>query len=127
MRTVQQSVHRCAREHWISEHQAVRQFLDSAVRCQDRWVCAAMTLNPDRCGVPWPVCCDCLGVGLECSAVVARCPSCGRVWEQSEVIVCPWPRSATLMGTTGATLMVCASHAAHPGAALLGRDRWADA
>jgi hypothetical protein len=74
---------------------------------------------PERCGVPWPVCPDCLGRGLSLTAGRATCGGCGRTWDQSEVVPCPWPQATELAGVTGARLAVCASHAAHPSGAKL--------
>ena len=76
----------------------------------------------DRCGVPWPVCPDCLGVGLELSAGRARCPSCGREWPAEERDPCPDPAAVELADAEGATGRVCRSHAAHPSAARLARS-----
>lgn len=78
------------------------------------------------CGVPWPVCPDCLGVGLETSAGQSRCPRCRRVWPDDRVMPCPWPASVRLADAdTGEAVVgmgiVCASHAAHPSAAGLRR------
>lgn len=73
----------------------------------------------EPCGVPWPVCPDCLGQGLSMMAGRAVCPRCNRAWDERDVIPCPWPRSAELTDGTGATLRVCASHAAHPSGARL--------
>lgn len=70
----------------------------------------------DRCGVPWPVCDQCLGTGLELSFGIATCPSCKRKWEQREVIICPWPKSVRLTSANGQSMNVCASHGAHPSA-----------
>jgi hypothetical protein len=73
----------------------------------------------EPCGVPWPVCPDCLGQGLSLIAGRAVCPRCDRAWDQGAVIPCPWPRAAELVDSTGARLSVCASHAAHPSGARL--------
>lgn len=71
-----------------------------------------------RCGVPWPVCPDCLGEGLFASAGEAWCRRCLRRWKTSEVDPCPWP-AAELLSDGSTTSRVCASHAAHASAAKL--------
>lgn len=76
-----------------------------------------------RCGVQWPVCSDCVGVGLAMTASWASCPSCGRSWLRTEVVPCPWAAAAELVDGTGKRVRVCASHAAHPSAAALQPDQ----
>ena len=79
------------------------------------------TAETKPCGVPWPVCPNCVGQGLTMTGGRAICPRCDRAWAQAEVVPCPWPRAAELADSSGATLAVCASHAAHPsGANLIG-------
>ena len=74
-------------------------------------------MDADRCGVPWPVCDQCLGIGLELLRGIATCTSCGRKWEQIDVIPCPSTKSVRLTSSNGQSMDVCASHAAHPSSA----------
>jgi hypothetical protein len=69
------------------------------------------------CGVEWPVCARCPGVGLVSTAGRARCSRCGGEWPEREVSPCPLPAVAVLVDGTGMKGHVCASHAAHPSAA----------
>lgn len=66
------------------------------------------------CGIPWPVCCDCLGQGLSTSQGLAICPKCFRTWPVAEVVPCSWPIATSLVDGKGGELAMCASHAAHP-------------
>src|SRR6266704_5183428 len=77
--------------------------------------------DPTRCGVPWPVCRHCPGVGLTSSGGDAWCPRCGRGWPQVEVEPCPWPIAATVTDQHGGQARWCASHAA------AAPDRWSAA
>jgi hypothetical protein len=76
-----------------------------------------MTILSLPCGVPWPVCSDCLGQGLSSSAGMATCPRCFRSWPVAEVVPCRWPQSAVLVDADGNQRLICRSHAAHPSAA----------
>lgn len=76
--------------------------------------------DPTRCGVPWPVCPHCPGVGLASSGGDAWCPRCGRGWREVEVAPCPWPIAATVTDQHGAKGRWCASHAASAAERLIG-------
>lgn len=70
----------------------------------------------ERCGLPWPVCPDCLGQDLIEAGDTARCPSCRRRWPRDEVVPCPWAATARLWDAEGAEVLACRSHAASPSA-----------
>lgn len=72
------------------------------------------------CGVPWPVCPDCVGEGLVTSAGVSRCPKCAREWPASAREPCPDNATHPLVDAVGGHQRVCASHAAHPSATRIG-------
>jgi hypothetical protein len=76
--------------------------------------------DPTRCGVPWPVCPHCPGVGLTSSGGDAWCPRCGRSWRAVEVEPCPWPIGATVTDQHGAQVRWCALHAASAAERLIG-------
>jgi hypothetical protein len=76
--------------------------------------------DPTRCGVPWPVCPHCPGVGLTSSGGDAWCPRCGHGWRDVEVAPCPWPIAATVTDQHGGQVRWCASHAANAAERLLG-------
>ena len=77
------------------------------------------------CGLPWPVCPNCLGQGLVSSGRHAACPRCRRRWPDLEVDPCPWPAAATVTDRDGAALRLCASHATDAARRLVGaRVAW---
>lgn len=77
-----------------------------------------------RCGVEWPVCPDCPGARVGESAGRARCERCGSSWPVEARTPCPDPATVGLVDSDGVTTgLVCASHAAHPSAALLRKVR----
>ena len=67
-----------------------------------------------KCGIVWPVCPDCLGEGMPIFARTAKCSGCGHSWPAPRVTPCPWPAEVILNDDDGVTMLVCASHAAHP-------------
>jgi hypothetical protein len=66
------------------------------------------------CGIPWPVCPDCLGQELEVSTETGTCPDCGRTWPVEEVALCPWEARIRLRDVEGSEIVVCCSHSQHP-------------
>ncbi len=80
------------------------------------------TSDQPACGVPWPVCPDCPGEGLETLAGLSWCPRCGRQWPAADVEPCPWPATVELLDIEGESRRVCESHATHPAAGRLAKD-----
>lgn len=77
------------------------------------------------CGLPWPVCPNCLGQALVSSGRQSWCPSCRRRWPDLEVDPCPWPAAATVTDRGGERLRLCASHARDAARRLVGaRVAW---
>jgi hypothetical protein len=73
------------------------------------------SLPDGACGVPWPVCSYCLGVGLAASAGASWCPSCGRPGPPGSArptCLCTERATVTVRDATGAEEAVCLSHAA---------------
>jgi len=73
------------------------------------------SLPDGTCGVAWPVCSHCLGVGLASSAGSSWCPSCGRLGPPGSAqptYLCTEPAKVTVRDATGAEEEMCLSHAA---------------
>jgi hypothetical protein len=96
--------------------------LDSVARLLDRCQQEAALLagalaeesrTIDACPVPWPVCQDCPGVPLSCSARLGHCQRCGRAADfppgRSR---CLEPPKVTMRDRTGRERAMCLSHAA---------------
>lgn len=62
-----------------------------------------------KCGVPWPVCPDCLGEPLSWSADVARCWLCDRRFPAASRTPCSDPATVTITGA-GELHYLCRSH-----------------
>lgn len=79
-----------------------------------------METDPNRCGVPWPVCPDCEGEGLTWTRDVVTCRRCGGTWRYPARVPCPDRVAVVLRNPDGTgELRVCRSHAAHTSARLL--------
>jgi hypothetical protein len=63
------------------------------------------------CGVPWPVCPDCLGEPLTRTAAVAWCARCRRRWDDGERMPCPDVATVKVCDPYGGGGHMCRSHA----------------
>lgn len=72
------------------------------------------------CGVPWPICPDCLGEPLYTSGGSSRCPRCRRRWLDVERNPCPDEQTATVRDTAGGAGPLCRSHAVRAHAQIVG-------
>jgi hypothetical protein len=73
------------------------------------------SLPEGACGVAWPVCSHCLGVGVASSAGSSWCPSCGRPGPPGSArptCLCAERATVTVRDATGAEEAMCLSHAA---------------
>jgi hypothetical protein len=73
------------------------------------------SLPEGACGVAWPVCSHCLGVGVASSAGSSWCPSCGRPGPPGSArptYLCTERATVTVRDATGAEEAMCLSHAA---------------
>lgn len=72
------------------------------------------------CGVPWPICPDCLGEPLDSSGGFSRCPRCRRRWRDASRDPCPDAATATVRDTAGSAGALCISHAVRAAAQIVG-------
>jgi len=73
------------------------------------------SLPAGACGVAWPVCSQCPGVGLASSAGASWCPSCGTPGPPGSArptYLCTDRATVTVRDATGAEEAMCLSHAA---------------
>jgi hypothetical protein len=73
------------------------------------------SLAEGGCGVAWPACSHCLGVGLASSAGSSWCPSCGRLGPPGSArpaYLCTERPTVTVRDATGVEEAMCLSHAA---------------
>jgi hypothetical protein len=82
-------------------------------------VSAAKELPP-RCGVPWPICPDCLGEPLDRAQGRSFCPRCRRAWLDEERDPCPDPATSLVRDAQGGELRMCRSHAVRAAVQIVG-------